>query len=379
MSDQLVLDILFGLIVVLFAAIGFWRGAAKEAVVTAGILVGAELARSWGAPWGNDLHNLVDLRVTVAKLLVAVTALLSATLVLGYGGSVVVGAAPAGLAGRFGGALLSAINGGLLLHYVFRFIQIYLEDPAAQRVLDKSDISRLLLHEFGLLLVGAAVLAAVCVLGGLAFGRRLGREDFPPLSSGYGGQSYRESGARQRPVRLPRGADDGKVEPVQRGFDPAGSSYAADAPMAAATMPLAPVEPSRFAQDVNGGWDRNAQSSDEWYRRAQADARPAEIPNSDGPPSPNGQSLSHERHVFKPPSADDAHQDEDANLGSIGQSAITSPIQHQWTPPVSQSEVAATSPRRLGARGQRPRRCRRCFAELGEADSYCPTCGSAVR
>src|SRR5688572_19973505 len=117
MDDYVLLDILLGLIVALFAAIGFWRGAVKEVVVTAGIFAGSALAYSWADPWGGDLADLVELRADVARIVVAAVALIAVTLVLGYGGSALVGSPEVGLSSRLLGAGLAAINGGLLLHY----------------------------------------------------------------------------------------------------------------------------------------------------------------------------------------------------------------------------------------------------------------------
>src|SRR5215212_6586296 len=155
MDDYVVLDILLGLIVVLFAAIGFWRGAVKEALVTAGVFAGAALADSWAKPWGVDLGDLIGLRADVAQLVVAVFALLAATLVLGYGGSALAGTPDIGLGGRCLGGALAAINGGLLLHYCLRNIERFLTDEEATEALDQSYVARLLLHQFGWLLIGA--------------------------------------------------------------------------------------------------------------------------------------------------------------------------------------------------------------------------------
>src|SRR5688572_27748462 len=152
MDDYVLLDILLGLIVALFAAIGFWRGAVKEVVVTAGIFAGSALAFSWAKPWGADLAELVEMRTDVARIVVAAIALIAATLILGYGGSALVGSPDIGLGGRLLGAGLAAINGGLLLHYCLWNVERFLTDDGGQEALDRSEVSRILLRQFGWLL-----------------------------------------------------------------------------------------------------------------------------------------------------------------------------------------------------------------------------------
>src|SRR5262249_44046394 len=162
------------LIVVLFAAIGCWRGATKEVVVTAAIFAGAALASSWAKPWGSDLANLTGLRADVAQLVVAAAALLSATVVLGYGGSALIGSPRVSFGERLAGGVLAAINGLLLLHYLLSFIERFITDDGAQRALARSEVSRELLRQFGWLLIGAAGVVATAIVVGLLLRRRRG-------------------------------------------------------------------------------------------------------------------------------------------------------------------------------------------------------------
>jgi hypothetical protein len=389
MDDYLVLDILLGLIVVLFAAIGCWRGAAKEVVVTAGIFAGYALASSWAQPWGSDLADLIDLRRDVAQLVVAATALLSATILLGYGGSALAGSPDVRVSGRVAGGVLAAINGGLLLHYCLSFVERFLTDEGAQRALDRSHVSRLLLRQFGWLLIGVAGVAATAIVVTLILRRRRAFVPLVPDSDALETVVYQETGSRQRPARLPRGADDGKYEPVARGYDPSSGRYGADAPSAGQTIPLPPVDAASLAHGGGRGTPSSngprsvprtdSFAGDDWYRRDGA-SRPETTPTADERLSPNGQSASDR---FAPPVSADrsesggsAHQERGTNgHGSIEEVSALSWIRRSAHPGWI-GDLAATPS--TGAHEQRTRQCRACAADLGEGDSFCPRCGTSA-
>lgn len=387
MDDYLALDILLGLIVVLFAAIGCWRGAAKEVVVTAGIFAGYALASSWAKPWGGDLADLTGLRVGTAQLLVSAIALLSATLVLGYGGSSLAGSPDVRLSGRIAGATLAAINGGLLLYYCLSFIERFLTDGGSQRALGRSHVSRFLLGQFGWLLIGAAAVGALVVLAGLLLRRRSASEALLPESEIAEPAFYHEPASRQRPARLPRGADAGKYEPIARGYDPTTGRYGADAPSVGQTIPLPPVDAEGLAYGggraapAANGWKpeppAESYAGEEWYRRdglAPAGATPLGDPR----PSPNGQAASDR---WTPPGPVDGAEDAGKRpprpaTNGLGAGEDVSALSwiRRSAHPGRMGDVAA--PPSSGAQEQRTRLCRACAAELGEGDSFCPRCGT---
>jgi uncharacterized membrane protein required for colicin V production len=322
MNDDIVLDILLGAILFLFAAIGFWRGAAKEGIVTGGIFSGAAIASSWAMPWGADLADMIDARVGLSRLIVASIALFLGTVFIGYLGSALIVPVKTGLFDRFFGAFIAALNGGLLLHYALSFVERYLADESANRVLARSHISKFLLREFGWYLVGVASAVFVAILIGFEMRRRerialLSR----PLVEDPSGM-YSDA-ARQRSVRLPRSADEGKYEPQARGFDPQTGRYAGDAPRLDDTIAMPPIDPStsRFGGGTNGA---GAVSGSQWYERPIADP------------------------------------------GSQTQSAASQPT----SPYIAQRPSS-------GSR-QTEMRCRLCNGEIGPNDSFCPRCGATV-
>jgi uncharacterized membrane protein required for colicin V production len=378
MDDYLVLDILLGLIVVLFAAIGCWRGAAKEVVVTAGIFAGAALASSWAKPWGSDVVDLTGLRADVAQLVVAATALLTATIVLGYAGSALIGSPTIPRGERLVGGALAAINGLVLLHYLLSFVEQFVTDAGAQRALVRSQISRQLLRQFGWLLIGAAGVVATAIVVGLLLQRR---RRFAPLvlPSDFAEPAfYHETVGRHRPARLPRGADDGKYEPIARGYDATSGRYADDAPVVGQTIPLPPVDAAGFAHGGGrGGPSSNGPQSDsppetfagdEWYRRVQGVTRASSSGHdqSDRGALPASSDRAEETgRVLHEPGANGYDSTEDVSaLSWIRRSAHPG-----WIGDNPASTAADT-----GNTGTR--QCRACAAELGESDGFCPRCGT---
>ncbi|HEY7032746.1 MAG TPA: CvpA family protein [Thermomicrobiales bacterium] len=390
MDDYLILDILLGLIVVLFAAIGFWRGAAKEVVVTAGIFAGFALASSWASPWGTDLADLTDLRPDVAQLFVAAIALLSATILLGYAGSALAGSPDVSLGARVAGGVLAAINGVLLLHYLLSFIDRFIADEGAQRALDRSNVSRLLLRQFGWLLVGGAAVVALAIVVRLLVRRRHPGVPLVPATDVSEPATYQEADSRQRPVRLPRGADDGKYEPVARGYDSASGRYEVDAPSANETIPLPPVDASGLAYAGGSGmpspngqpaaWRTDDFAGDDWYRRAQAAWQAGESTPADERPNPNGQT----QPEPQPPAAaanrvDEAAPDQ-SESGSNGRGSDEEVSALAWIRRSTHPGwIGAPSPTlTTSSHDPGPRQCRACAAELGESDRFCPRCGTPV-
>ncbi len=384
MDDYVLLDILLGLIVALFAAIGFWRGAVKEVVVTAGIFAGSALAFSWAESWGGDLADLVDVRTDVARIVVAAVALIAATLVLGYGGSALVGSPDVGLSGRLLGAGLAAINGGLLLHYCLWNIERFLTDEGGQEALDQSEVSRVLLRQFGWLLIGAAGVAASAIVGGQWVRRRRALVPLVPVSEAVEPMSTTsfDASGRQRPVRLPRIADAGKYEPVARGYDPANERYAADAPSVGQTIQLPPVDAANLAygggRSAPGG---RSYEGDEWYRRTPAPVQPLTPETPRDLPQTNGQIPSDRSTPARP--AQSAHDDQSLQPqpDAIGHSPLTDVSAFSWIQRTTHPGWAASSSFQedQGTKSGKTPNCRACLAEIEPSDSFCPRCGFASR
>ena len=263
MDDAMLLDGLLILIVLLFVPIGSWRGVAREAIVVAGVLAGAAVAAAWARPWGADLAELTGMDVGVAQFSVAMVALLGSTLLLGYGGSVVAHAGAPGLAGRIFGGLLGAVNGVLLTAYTLRFVDRFLADQGTEQAIDESVVARVLVEEFGWVMLALVTSAGIAVLGAFLLRRR----SAPALAPAA--ESVESLDARTpRAPRLAWGRDDDKVEPAGRGYDPASGRYAADAPSVHQTVAMPAVDPQRIA--VDRAEPHTDFAGGEWFERAAA-------------------------------------------------------------------------------------------------------------
>ena len=205
-DTPLLLDILLGLVILLFVPFGIRRGVAKEAMVSAGVLLGAMLAARFGGLWGVELASRFGLEQGTATFAVSAALLFACTFLLGYGGGAALGRSRPGTASRLAGGLLAAFNAAFLLSTLFGWIDQYLQQGA---VLDDGIIGEALLRQADLLLLGAAgVLLVLTVLGWIvnaSRSRRQPRENERLLAAGMP--------ARQRPVRMANDGEAGKYEP----------------------------------------------------------------------------------------------------------------------------------------------------------------------
>ncbi len=357
MTDQLLLDVLLALIIALFGLIGFWRGVAREGLVTAGVFTGAAIADSWARPWGADLAQLVSIRLGLAQLIVAGVALLLATTILGYGSGAVLHLPVPSLPARLAGAALAAVNGALVLRFGLRFIERYLAGASTDQVLDESRLSWLLLRQWGWLLFGAALAFGFIILVAMMIGRS-GERGFTVRSPAVAFASeHHEATTLQRPVRLPRQADEGKLEPASRGFDRATGTYAADVPHVRETIPL---PPESHDLRLNGG--RSMPASESWH--TQSTRAGAQSPRSRVAgdhwlqwPAPNPASQQTQVNLERAP----GHNDH------VGQP--------QWQAYAPQGQPGAAH----NPAGATPRVCRICDTELGPTDNFCPNCGASAK
>ncbi len=205
-DTPLLLDILLGLVILLFIPFGIRRGVAKEAMVSAGIFLGASLAARFGQSWGSEISARVDLEPGAATFVASLLLLFAGTFLLGYGGGAALGVTRPGTLSRLVGGLLAAFNAALLLTYLLSWIEMDLQQTAA---LDDGILSEALLRRTDLLMLAAAgVLLALTVLGWIVNGMRSRRQ---PREVGTG--PLAGVPARQRPVRVAAAPDEGKYEP----------------------------------------------------------------------------------------------------------------------------------------------------------------------
>lgn len=332
LDTPLLLDILLGLVILLFVPFGIRRGAAKEAMVSAGILLGATLAARFGEPWGQDLSMRTGLDVGAATFAVSTAILFACTFLLGYGGGAALGKIRAGTLSRLAGGLLAAFNAALLLSYLLSWIDVYL---GQERALDQGLVSHALVAETDrLLLAATCVLLALIVLGWIVNAVRSRRQ--PRQSSA----AVAAMPPRQRPVRVPYDNDSGKQEPTSEALAPSGR-FAQDLD---ATSPLS-VGSAYGRQDI---WSPDVPS------------KPASNGNGRALPSDETRRI-----------ADPLHASGDDTVWSA------------WSGPARDEPTA-----RVESTGQWPvgstvgvtddERCAVCRAHVGPRDVFCPECGATL-
>lgn len=361
-DTPLLLDILLGLIILLFVPFGVRRGVAKEAIVSGGLLLGAAVAAAWAESAGDDLADWLDLGSETARFTVAAAALGGGALILGYGGGAALGRLRQGVLARLTGGLLAALNGALLLAYLLAFVQRFLRPGRDPGVVDDGVVGRALVRELDWLLLGAAAAMALCVvLGLIVTGFR--RRNEPGGVDGAGAVVP----PRQRPVRVPRDVDAGKYEPTSPfgspgGSDPRPGRFGGSSPGLGHTTPL-PDPPERWRID-----DPPERDADRWPRpRAMLDASHATNGHAPTPPLADDW-LRRTGTVTPLPPSEPTRPDGGATEGIVppGPGNVdTAPRAGAASEP---EENAGTS----------RRRCPACGAGAGARDLFCPECGTTL-
>ena len=210
-DTPLLLDILLGLVILLFVPFGIRRGVAKEAMVSAGVLLGATLAERFGEAWGAELTTRFGLNQGTATFAASAALLLACTFLLGYGAGAALGRSRPGTASRLAGGLLAAFNAAFLLSTLFGWIDQYLQQGAA---LDDGIVGEALLRRADLLLLAAAgVLLVLTVVGWIvnaSRSRRQPRESNGSLMGWYpAAAASGADGQRRRRRQVRAGAGTG--------------------------------------------------------------------------------------------------------------------------------------------------------------------------
>ena len=248
MTNDLILNLVLAGFVVVFAAIGFVRGVQREVFVTAAILGGWAVASAWSQRWGGELADLVNISTKTAGFIVTIGLLVGSLVILGWGGSNAIGARATSGGEHIAGGILGGVNGVLLASYSLSAYTRYLSDAGDRELISASRLAHLARDEYGYILaigMGAMVLLALI---GLAIG---GKPERPPMPQG---RSYPTPAGSAVAYR----SDETKVEPARQDSQ----SYLDS------TMPIAPVEPSRYAE--SGGRRQQARfrpgATTEWSR-----------------------------------------------------------------------------------------------------------------
>ena len=326
-DSRLLLDLLLGFIVLLFVPFGIRRGVAKEAMVSAGVLLGALLADAWATAGGAWLAGAIGLDSALASFAVALGALLGGTFAIGYGAGAAVGDLRPGIASRLAGGLLAALNGVLFLAYLLRTIDRWLQPGDALR---DGIAPGILIDRFDeLLLAGGALVLLLIVIGWIV--RAVRGPRYAPVVEPAVSQ-------RSRPLRVDPSGDVGKFEPVPSSPPGRGGSTMAE------TAPLA-------AEPGPGGnpWQRPTGSS----------------------PAPNGHTRLPGPVSNQAAGGEWLHRSgEAAVVGTAGQTG--------WVPPTGDGgRRFGTTPGGEGV-GEERRRCPTCGAVAGPTDLYCQQCGKTL-
>jgi uncharacterized membrane protein required for colicin V production len=271
-NTPLLLDILLGLVILLFVPFGIRRGAAKEAIVSAGILLGATLAERFGQSWGSELSARFPLDPGAATFAASALLLLGATFLLGYGGGAALGVMRPGVLSRLVGGLLAAFNAALLLTYLLGWIDAFIAQGVA---LDDGIVSEALLHQGNLLLLGGtAFLLLLTVLGWLLNASRARRQ--PRANNG---SSMAGFPSRQRPLRMAPAADSGKYEPdrapvLRSGRFGAGLAATTPLPAGSSVAGLAPWPGDGPGLTGTNGHSSDQQGNASWQRPVHTSGGP---------------------------------------------------------------------------------------------------------
>ncbi|MFW6074900.1 MAG: CvpA family protein [Chloroflexota bacterium] len=172
MSWNLTLDILLIVLILLFAPIGYMRGPVKELLVTLGVLFGALLVDFWARPWGRDLDSYANVGDDPGAFIVAMAFLMLLTFIGGYGLGLLISSWDFSVVGRLGGAVVSLLNGVLLVSFSLQYVRLFLLSDANEESLEQSLVVRTLLDQTGWILIAVALAIIPVLIYGLASGRR---------------------------------------------------------------------------------------------------------------------------------------------------------------------------------------------------------------
>lgn len=326
MNVFFLLDILLVVLIVLFIPIGFWRGIQREALVTLGIFLGAQLAASWADRWGTALANWTNLRQTGGTFFVAVLLLIGSTFILGYGAGAALPLPRPGAFNRVIGALIAGANGALLLSYALRYIRGYLLKGQSPGFLDESFVSRILTNDIQWLILGAAIffVPIVAVMAMLGNGEQFDGYDDEPEALPFAVPSP----PRAYTPRTPSLATSSGEVPAYK----VESAWSGIAHPAQATRPIGPVLATNSGHVSS--WSKPIDIPvDESYVLA------ANGGSSDG--------LSSQATT-------------QFNVNAPHEGEMTLPVELEPPPPVEEGK------------------CPNCHADVTDAEVYCPSCGRVL-
>jgi hypothetical protein len=321
-DTPLLLDVLLVLVVLLFVPFGVRRGVAKEAMVSAAILLGALLAARFADAWASIVSSWTGLDLSTSTFVTSLVLLLGTPILLGYGGGIALGPTRPGMLSRLTGGVLAAINGVFLLSTILSWID---RDLGGTAPLDEGVVSSVLIRRADEILLYVTLgLIALTVLGWCVRIVRSRRE--PSRAEVAAGAPM-----RQRPIGAGASADFGKHEPMQDQGLPTG----------------------RFVPSLDTTSPLPAAGAAIWSSRGQASTA-----NGQGAPHVANSTRAHANGA--PASNDD--QTVWMAWSGAAESGQSSP---PW--PVTTARGVTDD-----------ERCAVCRAQVGPRDVFCPECGATL-
>jgi hypothetical protein len=209
------------------------RGIQREIFTTAAVLGGWAMASAWTDAWADDLADLIAISPSTAGFVITMAFLIGSLAILGWGAGSAVGSPPRSIGQRAAGAIVGGVNGVLFASYVLATYRDYLADLSGRELIQSTRVARVVLDELPYAIAIGMALAVVLTIVALAVG---GTGKAAPLPTGrpYPSPASKETVTYQE--------ESWKVEPVRK---PAANALEH-------TMPIAPVDPARYA-DRSGG------------------------------------------------------------------------------------------------------------------------------
>lgn len=197
------LDLPVAVVLIMFIPIGLWRGALREWVACAGIVLGILLADAAGTRWGDGFEQFANMDPKLGSFTVATGFFLASVLLIGYGGGLALPYRPdLSWSNRGLGALLGLGNGFLIISGLLRLMQARLFDGRSNSPLHTAALAAFLIDaSIAWVYLGLFLSLLLCVILGLI--RRL--NDGAPLLEEYNPiyrvapQGDRASAARWEP------------------------------------------------------------------------------------------------------------------------------------------------------------------------------------
>lgn len=332
--------------------IGAIRGGLREALFGASVLFGGVLASMKAASWGDRLAESFDVRVDLARFEAGLGVLIGSSLLLGLLGGALCDRRFPSLGGRALGAGLAAGNTLLLSASGLQIYERFYRGGVRQSPIEDSWVATALIdHYDDLLLVGGVGLAG-CILVGHALHRIIGvgyNTDLEPAVTWV-----QQSQRRSRSVRIPVGADGGKIEPEDD---------------ATIDRVIPPVPASRFRRtptefEPGAGLTASEGSSRSYFSE---DRR---IPHGAGPDEPPAPELDRsflDQWLHAPTS----RRTEAGNSGDNerGPELSNAELRRILNMPLEEDESRSTA-----RRGNREGRCPECGSWLSDTRLPCPFC-----